>query len=91
MLKLPPDQKRRWEENLAIVREGMEKFAEAGLALLEIKEERQWRDDYPSWNAFCEDVLGESKTHADRRIRSAKKVEELKELIAGDAGGHDSK
>lgn len=56
-----------------IVRCGQKMYVEMGLALDEIARHELWKDaEYKSWNAYCKDLCGISRSHANRLILSAK-------------------
>lgn len=55
-----------------IVRRGVEAVFEVGRALGEIKERKLWRKEYPSWQRYCESVVGHSRIHVHRLIAAAR-------------------
>ena len=56
----------------AIVRRGWESFVEWGNALEEICVRKLWKvGGHASWDAYCQDVAGMSRSYANRQIRSA--------------------
>jgi hypothetical protein len=66
-----------WNQLKQKVKVGLDAFFEAGIALWEIHENRLYRDEFPSWEAYSNQVLGRNRTASLRWIQSAKIVEEL--------------
>ncbi len=61
-----------------IVRHGFDAFMQAGEALDVIRGRELWRaGGYESWAAYCLDVGGLSKVHANRMIRACETVKRL--------------
>lgn len=59
---------RTYEQNKQIVRDHGVAFLAVGTALLEIKEFRQYKDEYETFEAFCQDNLGMTARNANRLI-----------------------
>jgi hypothetical protein len=78
---LDPIERKRWKAALTTIRKGLEAFFEVGEALGEIKRSHLWREDYSSWEAFCSEVVEMSKTEANRLIRDAEVIRDLKAPI----------
>src|SRR6516225_9744260 len=55
------DLKAKIQEDIRI---GTEAFKRAGEHLLMIRQERLYREEYSTFEAFCRDVFGHSKTYA---------------------------
>jgi protein gp37 len=61
-----------------IVRKGVEAFMECGKALIKIQEEKLWRaGGWPTWEAYCNQVAGLSKSYAHRIINATRVALEL--------------
>ena len=65
------DEKHDLHEQKQIILKGWTTFIEVGRALLEIRNRRLYRE-HGSFEQFCRDVLGFSKTHANRQISAAR-------------------
>lgn len=76
--KLTTDERKDWQRALKVIDKGWSTFIEVGLALRQIRESRLYREEYDSWEAFCREVVGVSKTEANRQIIDAEVVETLK-------------
>lgn len=70
------------------VRKGFSAFIEAGKALVAIQERRLWRaGGYSTWEDYCREVAGLSKSYAHRIIQATKIAIELgEELPNGNSG-----
>jgi len=79
--KLTTAEQKDWQRALKVIDKGWSTFIEVGLALRQIRDSRLYREDYPSWEAFCREVVGVSKTEANRQIIDAEVVETLKAPI----------
>lgn len=79
--KLTTTERQEWQRALKAIEKGWSTFIEVGLTLRQIRESRLYREDYPSWKAFCCEVVGISKSEADRQIIDAEVVETLKTPI----------
>ena len=75
--KLTAAERKDWQRALKVIDKGWSTFFEVGLVLRQIRESRLYREDYPSWEAFCREVVGVSKTEADRQIIDVEVVEML--------------
>lgn len=55
-----------------VVKRGLGAFIEAGSALAEIRDRELWKvGGFKSWGAYCEDVVGLTKVHANRLAKAA--------------------
>lgn len=70
-------ERKQWRTALKVIEKGWKAFVEVGGALMEIRQSRLYREDYESREAFCRDVVGISKTEANRQIIDAEVVGEL--------------
>jgi hypothetical protein len=61
----------RLAELEGIISRGLASFGEVGQALLEIRERRLYRATHPTFEAYCRERWGWSKTHANRQIQAA--------------------
>ena len=61
-----------------IVRKGVQAFMECGKALIEIQEKKLWRaGGWSTWEGYCRQVAGLSKSYASRIINSTRVAFEL--------------
>jgi hypothetical protein len=67
----------RLAELEVIVELGMTTFVEVGTALLEIREARLYRATHDTFEAYCRERWGMSKTHANRLTKAAEVVQDL--------------
>lgn len=55
------------------VREGLEAYVEAGVAMAEIHERKLWKaGGHESWQDYCQEVAGMTRVHAHRLMRAAR-------------------
>jgi len=59
------------------IEKGLKTFYEVGRALEEIRDTRLYRDSHVSFEAYCRDKWGMSKTHVNRQILAAQAVDTL--------------
>jgi hypothetical protein len=57
--------------------EGFNAFHRAGQKLLRIRDERLYREEYGTFEAFCKTVLGHSKTYATNLIVGYELIQDL--------------
>jgi hypothetical protein len=67
----------RLDELTGVVREGLDSFVRVGHALMQIKEDRLWREKSVSFEAFCQVEFRFTRRHADRMIQAAQVVEDI--------------
>lgn len=60
-----------------IIRRGIKTFVEVGDALLTIRDQRLYREQFKTFEAYCREQWGFSRSHANRLIESACVVENL--------------
>lgn len=65
-----------WRENDTFVRDNVKSFVETGARLLVIRDSRQYREDFPTFEAYCADV-GLDKRYASRIIEASETVRAL--------------
>jgi hypothetical protein len=72
----------------AVVRRAAEAFIEAGKALMEIQTRKLWRaSGHETWEAYCREVAGYSKSYALRLVQAVEIVDRLgQELPIGNSG-----
>jgi len=61
----------RVQELEQIVRAGLKTFAEVGMALLEIRDRRLYRDEHSSFEAYCKEQFGFSRQRGHQMIEAA--------------------
>jgi len=62
----------KYASNKAVVRKGMASFVEVGFALMAIRDEQQYLEEYTSWEAFCKGELNQSGRRAYQLISAAR-------------------
>lgn len=82
-ISLTPHMTRAEQQELArlenTIKSGLQQFLEVGTALLTIRQRRLYRDAHESFESYCREKWGFSKTHANRLIAGAEAV-----IILGD-------
>jgi len=61
----------RFAELESVIAGGLQTFVEVGAALLEIRDIRLYRASHRTFEAYCRERWGMSRTHANRTIRAA--------------------
>lgn len=61
----------------ATIAEGLNTFVAVGNALVQIRDKRLYRETHETFELYCRDKWGFSKTHANRLIASAQAVEQI--------------
>ena len=87
LTNVTPEEQAQFKRLDKIVRKGVEAFMECGKALIEIQEKKLWRaGGWPTWEAYCHQVAGLSKSYASRIINATRVALELgKELPIGNS------
>jgi hypothetical protein len=68
-----PEERSEFKRLDKIVRKGVEAFMECGNALIEIQEKKLWRaSNWPTWEEYCCQVAGLSKSYASRMINATR-------------------
>ena len=57
--------------------EGLKTFMKVGTALLEIRDARLYRQDYNTFEEYCQERWNLSKTHSNRLIAASEVVQNL--------------
>jgi phage N-6-adenine-methyltransferase len=60
-----------------VIENGLQTFVDVGEALAEIRDQRLYRDNYNTFERYCQDRWGLSRTHIDRTISAAEVVRNL--------------
>ena len=82
---LSPVETSRLGELEAVIRENLKAWYAVGMALVEIREQKLYRNDEGrTWEAYCAEVLDMSKNYADRNIAAAKVIENLVPIVTKD-------
>jgi hypothetical protein len=68
---LSKDEKVELKKLESVIERGIKVFIEVGEALISIRDERLYRETHPTFEAYCRERWGFSKTHANRLIQSA--------------------
>lgn len=74
---LSTDERAQLEAHEEVIERGLKTFYEVGAALLDIRDRRLYREQYSTFEAYCEKRWGISKTHANRLIEGAEVVANL--------------
>jgi len=74
---LVPTEKTRFNELEAIIERGLETFVDVGLALLEIRDGRLYRESHATFDAYCRERWGWSRDYGYKLIRSAEVAQAL--------------
>jgi hypothetical protein len=74
---LSANEERRYIANKETIRRGLNTFVEVGTALLEVRDTRQYRAEYATFEDFCRQEFGMSRPNAYRLIEAAKTVSYL--------------
>jgi hypothetical protein len=69
--KLDQEQKTKLKRCEAMIKDGFDGMFEAGRALLTIRDERLYREKFSTFDEYCRERWGYSKTHANRMIGAA--------------------
>jgi hypothetical protein len=77
---LAREEQQRKKKLELIIRDGLQTFNVVGNALLEIRDHRLYRDTHISFESYCRDKWGITKTHANRLIGASRVVENIKEV-----------
>lgn len=67
----------RFERLEKIIRNGLQTFYDVGKALMEIREARLYREKFPTFELYCRDRWGMTKTHANRHILAYQAADRL--------------
>jgi len=81
---LPPlsaKEKNRFEICKQLVRDGLNTVFDVGIALREMREGKYYREQYDTWNVFCEAEFKISRSYAHRLIESSQVKEELPKSV----------
>ena len=65
------------QENEAIIERGLEAYREAGIALKEIRDERQYKDTHKTFEAYCRERWQMTRQQANNLIRAADTAADL--------------
>lgn len=65
---LSPEEKLDLKKLEKVVQKGANTFLEVGRALHQIKTQKLYREEFPTFQAYCEDRLGFSRVHAYRLV-----------------------
>ena len=71
----------RKDRLIVVVKEGLATFVEVGLALAELRDNRLYRDDYPSFDEFVESEFGIKRARAYQLIKAAGVQERLSTTV----------
>ncbi len=67
-----------------IIKSGLDTFTEVGNALLQIRDEKLYRSEFRTFEAYCREKLGIERAHAYRLMDAAEVVENVKMSPIGD-------
>src|SRR3954468_15009600 len=60
-----------------VIERGLHTFVEVGQALLEIRDRKLYRAEYPTFEEYCKQRWGWSKSHVNRQIDAAGVIQNL--------------
>ena len=73
-----------------IIRENLKAWYAVGMAMIEIRENRLYRNsDGRTWEGYCREIFDMSHQHADRQIAAAKVIENLTPIGVKEDGSVD--
>lgn len=85
---LSPVEHDRLIELEVIIRDNLKAWYAVGMALIEIRDARLYRNDEGrTWEGYCREIFDMSYQHADRQIAAAKVVENLTPIGVTENGG----
>ena len=80
--KITPEEKADFKRLDKIVRKGVTAFVESGKALMEIQKRKLWKaGGHGTWENYCREVVGFSKSYAHRILNATKVMLELGEEL----------
>ena len=74
---LTTTQEGRLQELEVIIEKGLQTFVEVGQALLEIRDSKLYREEFETFDEYCRQKWGMSKTHSNRMVQAAQVVSHL--------------
>lgn len=87
---LSPVEQSRLGELEGIIRENLKAWYAVGMAMIEIRENRLYRNsDGRTWEGYCREIFDMSHQHADRQIAAAKVIENLTPIGVKEDGSVD--
>lgn len=87
---LSPVEQSRLGELEAIIRENLKAWYAVGMAMIEIRENRLYRNsDGRTWEGYCREIFDMSHQHADRQIAAARVIENLTPIGVKEDGSVD--
>jgi len=75
--KLTVDEQDELEACESVIQTGLQTFVEVGSALMIIRDKRYYRLTHSTFEDYCQDRWGMSKSHANRLIRASEVIENL--------------
>jgi ParB family chromosome partitioning protein len=70
----------RLAELETVIERGMQTFLEVGNALMEIRDQRLYRETHATFEAYCRERWGWTRQHANRQIQAARMAEVLEPM-----------
>lgn len=84
---LTPAEQNRLGELETIIRDNLKAWYAVGMAMIEIRESRLYRNDEGrTWEGYCREIFDMSHQHADRQIAAAKVIENLTPIGVNEDG-----
>jgi hypothetical protein len=87
---LSVDARKRLETCEAVIAQGLRTFYEVGSALLEIRQNRLYRETHETFESYCRERWAMPQQSATRLIRAAETVNNLKSEPIGSVPNHES-
>jgi hypothetical protein len=79
--RLSDDQRRDYEclkiQIVQDIQEGLNAFQRAGKKLIRIRDERLYREEFDTFEGFCKETLGKSKTYINNVIQGYELIQDL--------------
>ncbi len=84
--KLSPEERRQYRELKGRVNKAARYLLDANLALLEIRDQRLYREDFSTFEAYCQSVHDFSRQYASNLIQAGKTYLDLSTLVDKNQG-----
>jgi len=82
--KLTEPERRKFNDLDGIIRKGLQTFAEVGASLAIIRDQRLYREEYDTFEAYCQDRCGWTRQRAAQLIGASEVVTELSTMVDTD-------
>lgn len=72
-----------------VIERGLETFVEVGRALMEIRDQRLYRETHKTFEAYCRERWGWGRNYANKQITAAEVAKELGTTVPNEAVGRE--